>query len=68
MKKNASHNSSDKKSNVKEISDGVYINLNRITSHELDFGQAIEESFKNLDEKPSTKQKIENLDEDKPKE
>ena len=57
MKKNASHNSSDKKSNVKEISDGVYINLNRITSHELDFGQAIEESFKKSEEKQS----IENL-------
>lgn len=46
MKKNVPHNSSDKSSNVKEISDGVYINMNRITTDEDDFEKAIEESFK----------------------
>ena len=50
MKKNTTHISSQKTSNVKEISDGVYINLNRITSDESDFEKAIEESFKELDE------------------
>ncbi|WP_432670388.1 hypothetical protein [Flavobacterium sp. SM2513] len=57
MKKNVPHNLSDKNSKVKEISDGVYINLNRITSDEQDFEQAIEESFKKSEEKQS----IENL-------
>ena len=49
MKKNATHNPSDKSSNVKEISDGVYINLNRITTDEKEFDEAIEESFRQMD-------------------
>lgn len=48
MKKNDSHNSEDKISNVKEISDGVYINLNRITTDKENFEKAVEESFKEL--------------------
>lgn len=51
MKKNVPDNSSDKHSKVKEISDGVYINLNRITSDEDVFEKAIEESFKKLEDK-----------------
>ena len=51
MKKNVPDNSGDKHSNVKEISDGVYINLNRITSDEDVFEKAIEESFKKLEDK-----------------
>jgi hypothetical protein len=51
MKKNTPHNSAAKTSNVKEISDGVYINLNRITSDENEFEKAIEETFKKLDHK-----------------
>ena len=49
MKKNDTQNFQEKVSNVKEISDGVYINLNRITSDEVDFEKAVEESFKELD-------------------
>lgn len=49
MKNNATKIPSDRGSNVKEISDGVYINLNRITSEEKEFDKAIEESFKELD-------------------
>lgn len=49
MKKNDAQNFQEKISNVKEISDGVYINLNRITSDEVDFEKAVEESFKELD-------------------
>lgn len=55
MKKNEPHNSADKTSNVKEISDGVYINLNKITSDSTEFELAIEESFKEL---KSDEQKI----------
>ena len=55
MKKNEPHNSADKTSNVKEISDGVYINLNKITSDITEFELAIEESFKEL---KSDEQKI----------
>ncbi len=48
MKKNVPH-SLEKNASVKEISDGVYINLNRINDKE-EFEKAIEESFKELDE------------------
>lgn len=50
MKKSTNHIKSDKCSNVKEISDGVYINLERITSNEGEFEKAVEASFKELDE------------------
>lgn len=59
MKKNVPH-SLDKNASVKEISDGVYINLNRINDKE-EFEKAIEESFKELDEeklKKNVKKKI----------
>ena len=59
MKKNVSH-SLEKNASVKEISDGVYINLNRINDKE-EFEKAIEESFKELDEeklKKNVKKKI----------
>jgi hypothetical protein len=49
MKKNAAQNPTNKWLNVKEISEGVYINLNRITTDEKEFDKAIEESFKELD-------------------
>ncbi len=49
MKKNVPENYSNKSSTVKEISDGVYINLNRITTDEQAFEKAIEESFKKLE-------------------
>ena len=49
MKKKDAQNFQEKSPNVKEISDGVYINLNRITSDEIDFEKAVEESFKELD-------------------
>ena len=48
MKNNTPASPSKKKSNVKEISDGVYINLNKITSDITEFEHAIEESFKEL--------------------
>lgn len=50
MKKSTPRNSGKKASNVKEISDGVYINLNRITSDENEFEKAIQESFEELKE------------------
>lgn len=50
MKKKKLHFDSEHNSNVKEISDGVYINLNRITSEEGEFEKAVEESFKDLNE------------------
>ncbi len=59
MKKNVPH-SLEKNASVKEISDGVYINLNRINDKE-EFEKAIEESFKELDEeklKKNVKKKI----------
>lgn len=62
MKKNVPHNYSDKDSTVKEISDGVYINLNRISSENPDFEKAIEESFKKLDENQSKKNKKRKVD------
>ena len=49
MKKKDSQNSPDQCSNVKEISDGVYINFNGSTSDQRDFEEAMEESFKELD-------------------
>lgn len=49
MKKNTTPNPEDKRSKVKEISEGVYINLNRITTDEKEFEKAIEESFKELE-------------------
>lgn len=49
MKKNETPHTSDKSSIVKEISDGVYINLSRISSDETEFEKAIEDSFKKLD-------------------
>lgn len=56
MKKNALPLPSDGSSKVKEISDGVYINLNRITTDEKEFDKAIEESFKELEkEEENTK-------------
>ena len=55
MKNNQSTQSTEKGSNVKEISDGVYINLSRITSDERDFEKDIEESFKKLDEDENRK-------------
>ena len=48
MKNNTPASPSKKKSNVKEISDGVYISLNEITSDITEFEHAIEESFKEL--------------------
>ena len=59
MKKKDSQNSPDQCSNVKEISDGVYINFNGSTSDERDFEEAMEESFKELDKdtSPSTEDK-----------
>lgn len=59
MKKNVPH-SLEKNASVKEISDGVYINLNRINDKE-EFEKAIEESFKELGEeklKKNVKKKI----------
>ena len=53
MKKNVPH-SLEKNASVKEISDGVYINLNRINDKE-EFEKAIEESFKELDEEKLNK-------------
>ena len=50
MKKNNPHFDSENNPTVKEISDGVYINLTRITSEEGEFEKAVEESFKKLDE------------------
>jgi lipoate-protein ligase A len=61
MKKNAHPIPSDRGLNVKEISDGVYINLNRITSDEKEFEKAIEESFKELQ---GEKKEDEELDDD----
>ncbi|CAM4101674.1 hypothetical protein FLAN108750_10260 [Flavobacterium antarcticum] len=55
MKNNQSAQSTEKGSNVKEISDGVYINLSRITSDKRDFEKDIEESFKKLDEDENRK-------------
>lgn len=60
MKKNVSHNSLDKTSNVKEISDGVYINMNRITTDEDDFEKAIEESFKEYENEEHSEHQIKN--------
>lgn len=59
MKKKDSQNSPDQCSNVKEISDGVYINFNGSTSDQRDFEEAMEESFKELDKdtSPSTEDK-----------
>ena len=53
MKKNVPH-SLEKNASVKEISDGVYINLNRINDKE-EFEKAIDESFKELDEEKLNK-------------
>lgn len=50
MKKNNPHFDSENNPTVKEISDGVYINLTRITSEEGEFEKAVEESFKDLNE------------------
>ena len=61
MKKNASQIPSDRGSNVKEISDGVYINLNRITSDEKEFEKAIEESFKELEKEEELDKSHENF-------
>jgi hypothetical protein len=55
MKKNTARNPTNKWLNVKEISEGVYINLNRITTDEKEFDKAIEESFKVLDLDDSSK-------------
>lgn len=49
MKKNVTPTFDEKRMNVKEISEGVYINLNRITTDEKEFEKAIEESFKELE-------------------
>jgi hypothetical protein len=50
MKKDAPKSLPDTKNpNVKEISDGVYINLNRFSTAHKAFGRAIEKSFKELD-------------------
>lgn len=51
MKKNTPKIPSDRDSKVKEISEGVYINSNRVTSDEKEFEKAIEESFKELEKK-----------------
>ena len=69
MKKKDSQNSPDQCSNVKEISDGVYINFKGTTSDERDFEEAMEESFKELEKdtmphtedkkSPTTKKKLE---------
>ena len=48
MKNNTPASPSKKKSNVKEISDGVYISLNEITYDITEFEHAIEESFKEM--------------------
>lgn len=63
MKKSTPRNLEKKASNVKEISDGVYINLNRITSDENEFEKAIQESFEKLKEDD-----LSNNSKDKPKE
>lgn len=63
MKKSTPRNFGKKASNVKEISDGVYINLNRITSDENEFEKAIQESFEKLKEDD-----LSNNSKDKPKE
>jgi hypothetical protein len=52
---------------VKEISDGVYINLNRIRSDNPDFEKAIEESFKKLEENVSKKIEKSSVDTSAPK-
>jgi hypothetical protein len=50
MKKKSPQKPPSKKSSVKEISEGVYINMNRITTDEKEFDKAIEESFKDLEQ------------------
>jgi hypothetical protein len=55
MKKKKPQKPLSKKSSVKEISEGVYINLNRITTDEKEFDKAIEESFKDLEQEESSK-------------
>lgn len=69
MKKNTTSNLEEKRSKVKEISEGVYINLNRITSDEKEFEKAIEESFKELEKEEGLEQTDESsgkLDKHKP--
>lgn len=48
MKKKSHPIPPDRSLKMKEISDGVYINLNQITSDQNEFDKAIEESFKEL--------------------
>ena len=55
MKKNTAKTPCDKSSNIKEISDGVYINLNRITTDDKEFDEAIEESFRQMNEEDDSK-------------
>lgn len=54
MKKAATKNPSKQSPIVKEISEGVYINLNRIPTDEKEFEKAIEESFKDLEKEDSS--------------
>ena len=54
MKKNAHSIPPDRSLKMKEISDGVYINLNQITSDQNEFDKAIEESFKELKKEEDT--------------
>ena len=51
MKESSNKN---KKKNVKEISEGVYINSTPIASDSHEFEKAIEESFKELKDTDST--------------
>lgn len=69
MKNKINPNPEDKRSKVKEISEGVYINLNRITSDEKEFEKAIEESFKELEKEEGlehTDESLGKLDKQKP--
>lgn len=50
MKKTTPKASPENSINVKEISDGVYINLNRISTDETEFEKAIEKSFKEIED------------------
>jgi hypothetical protein len=47
---------------VKEISDGVYVNLTRIKSDEVGFEKAIEECFKEIEKTDETKQAGEKIE------
>jgi hypothetical protein len=56
MKKITTHTSTEQGPSVKEISDGVYVNLTNIKTDEVDFEKAIEESLKEIEKTEERKQ------------